>query len=92
MAPKHDNDHGNHNPSDPPSTTFVDCKLITCKDESILSVTMQDEDHTDIIDQLVIMVESDRNTVQGFINDMVGNTNDLTVVEGNNDTTSEDAK
>ena len=40
MAPKHDTDHGHHNPSDPQSTISVDCKLVTHKDESIPSVTM----------------------------------------------------
>ena len=93
MAPKHDTDHEQHNPSNPPSTTSVDCKLITHKDKSIPSVTMQDEDHADIMDELAAMVGSDHNTVvQGFINDMVGNTNDPTVVKGNNDTTGEDTK
>ena len=43
------------------------------------------------MDELAIM-GSDHNTVQGFINDMVGNTNDHTVVESNNDTTGEDTK
>ena len=36
---------------------------------------MQDQDHTDIMNELAVLVGSDRNTVQGFINDMVGNTN-----------------
>ena len=92
MAPKHDNDHGHHNPSDPPSTTSVDCKLITCEDESIPSVTMQDENHIDIMDELATMVGSDCNIVQGYINDMVGNRNDHTVVEGNNDAAGEVTK
>ena len=35
---------------------------------------IQDQDHTDIMDDLSTMVGSDRNTVQGFIDDMVGNT------------------
>ena len=51
MAPKHDTDHEHHNPSDLPSTRSVDCKLITHEDESILSGTMQNEDHTDIMDE-----------------------------------------
>ena len=74
MAPKYDIDHRHHNPSDQPFNSFVDCKLITPKDESIPSVAMQDQNYTDIIDELSTMVGSDRNTVQRFINDMVGNT------------------
>ena len=74
MAPKHDTDHEHHIPNDPPSNPSVDCKLVTYEDESIPSVAMQDQDDTDIIDELSTMVESDRNMVQGFINDMVGNT------------------
>ena len=57
MAPKHDTDHGHHNPSDPQSTTLVDCKLVAHKDKSITSVTMQDEDHTDIKDELASMLQ-----------------------------------
>ena len=56
MAPKHDSDHEYHNPSDPLSTTSVRCKLVTRKDESIPSITMQDEYHTDSMDELVTMV------------------------------------
>ena len=40
----------------------------------LLTVAMQDQDYTDIMDELAALVGSDRNTVQGFINDMVGNT------------------
>ena len=61
MAPKHNNDYEHHNPSSPPSTTSVDCKLVTCKGESIPSVTMQDKDHTAIMDELVIMVNNNTN-------------------------------
>ena len=72
MAPKYDTDHENHNPSNPPSNSLVDCKLITPKNESIPSVAIQDQDYTDIIDELSTILGSDRNTVQRFINDMVG--------------------
>ena len=72
MALKHDTDHWQHNPSDPSSITSIDCKLVTREEGSILSVTMQDEDHADITNKLATMVGSDHNTVQGFINDMVG--------------------
>ena len=37
-------------------------------------MSMQNQDHTDIINKLATMVGSNRNTVQGFINDMVGDT------------------
>ena len=84
MAPKHDTDHEHHNPNNLQSTRPDDRKLVTHKDESIPSVTMQNEDHTDIMDGLVAMVGSNRNTVQGFINDMVGKRNTPTVVKGNN--------
>ena len=53
---------------------------------------MQDEDHTDIMDELVAMVGSNRNTAQGFINNMVGNTNNPTVVKDNNKTTNGNIK
>ena len=46
MVPKHDTDH------DP----FVDGKLITHENESIPSVAMQDQDHTDIMDKLRVLV------------------------------------
>ena len=92
MAPKHDTDHYHHIPSNIQSTTFVDCKLVTHEDKSIPSVTMQNEDHIDSMDELAAMVGSDCNTVQGLINDMVGNTNDHTVVKSNDDMTNKDTK
>ena len=52
MAPRHDH----HNPSDLQSTTSVDYKLVTHEDESIPSVIMQNEDHTDIMDELAAML------------------------------------
>ena len=152
MAPKHDTDCEHHNPRDIQSTTFVDYKLVTQEDESVPSVTMQNKDHTDIIDELSAMLrppdhlrssipestlhriskmvmkeavedkkmdlmqsstkisENDVdildlintsqlyglingsidkynhcNTVQGFINDMAGNTNVLTMVHNSNE-------
>ena len=36
---------------------------------------MQDQDHTDIMDELAAMIGSDCNMLQRFINDMIGNTN-----------------
>ena len=92
MAHKHDSDHGQHKPNNPTSTTSIDYKLIKRKDESILSLEMQDEDHADIMNELAAMIGSDRNTVQGFINNMVGNTNDPTVVESTKNKTNKDTK
>ena len=43
MAPKHDTERGDHNPSDPQSTTSVDRKLVTNKDESIFFETTKNE-------------------------------------------------
>ena len=57
MAPKHDTDHEHHNPNDLQSTTSVDCKLVTHEDKSIPSVTMQNEDHTDIMGELATMLQ-----------------------------------
>ena len=42
-----------------PLRPLTDCKLVTREDESIPSVTMQNEDHTDIMDELKAMVGSD---------------------------------
>ena len=75
MTPKHDTDHEHQNPSNSISNPSVDSKLVTCKDESISSVAIQDQDHTDIMDALAALIGSKYNTIQGFINDMVGNTN-----------------
>ena len=50
MTPKNDANHEHDIPSDPSSTPSVDCKLITHEDESIPSVTIQNEDHTNIMD------------------------------------------
>ena len=75
MAPKHYTDHEHHNPSDPTSNPSVDGKLITHEDELIPSVVIQDQDNTDIMKELAVLVGSDCNTVQGFINAVVGNTN-----------------
>ena len=55
MAPKHDTVRGHHNPSNPQSTTSVDCKLVTGMDESISSKTMKNEHTKDIIDELAAM-------------------------------------
>ena len=56
MTPKHDTDYGHDNPRNPQSITSVDCKLVTHKDESIPSVTMQHQDHTDIMDESAAMI------------------------------------
>ena len=56
MARKHDTGQGYHNPSNPQTTTSVDSKLDTHKDESISSETMKNEDTTDIMDELAAMI------------------------------------
>ena len=89
MAPTNDTDDKHHNPSKLPSTPSVECKLVTHKDESIPSMTMQNKDHTDIMEELATMVGSDRNMVQEFISNVVGNTDAPTVVKGNNKTTTQ---
>ena len=68
MAPKHDTEH---DPS-------IDGKFATNANESIPSMTMKNQDHTDIMNQLRVLVDSNCDTVQGFINDMVGNSNAFT--------------
>ena len=68
MAPKHVT---KQDPS-------VDGKLANHENETILSVAMQDQDHTDIMNGLRVLVGSDRNAVQKFINDMIDNTNAAT--------------
>ena len=154
MTCKHDTGRGHHNSSNPKSTTSVDCKLATGKDESFSSITMENEGITDIMDELTVMrpqnlfrssipestlhriskmvmketvedkkVElmwwgtkipakdvgilwlintsnlyelindginkyNNRNTVQGFINDMVGNTNVPAMVKSSNKLTA----
>ena len=57
IAPKHDTGQGYHNPSDPQSTTSVDCKLVTGKDESSSSETIKNEDTADIMDELEAMIQ-----------------------------------
>ena len=91
MTCKHDNGQGHHNPSNPQSTTFVDCKSATGKDESFSSEAVKNGDITDIIGELTTMVGSGCNMVQGFINDMVSenrNTDAPTTVKDNNETTA----
>ena len=56
MAPKDDTDHGYHNLIDPQSTTSIDCKIVTHDDESTPSETMKNEDNTDIMDELAVMI------------------------------------
>ena len=74
MAPNRDTDHEHQNTSDLTYNPFIDDELVNHKDESTPSVAMQDQDHTNIMHKLATLVSSTRNRVQGFINDMVGNT------------------
>ena len=75
MASNHEIDHEHQNTRDSTSNPSVADEFVTHEDESIPSVAMQDQDHTDIMEELATLVGSNRNMVQGFINDMVGNTN-----------------
>ena len=90
MTCKHDTSRRYHKLSNSYSTTSVDCKLATGKNESFLSETVKNGDITDIMGELATMVESDLNTVERFINDIVSETGHKdapTVVENNNETT-----
>ena len=81
---KHNTGQGHHNRSDTQSTTFIDCKLSTRKDESFSSNAVKYWDVAEIIGDNLNMVE-------GFINDMVLETSHMnapTVVEDNNETTT----
>ena len=64
MAPNGDTDHEHQHTSDSTSNPSVDNELVTHKDKSVPSVTMQDQDHTNIMHELAILVGSNRNMVQ----------------------------
>ena len=55
MAPKHDTVQGHHNPSNPQSTTSIDCKLATGKDESFSNEAVKNGDTINIMDELTTM-------------------------------------
>ena len=74
MASNHETDHEHQNPSDSTFNPSVDNEFVNPKDESIPSVAMQDQDHTNIMHELTTLVDFNRNIVQEFINNMVGNT------------------
>ena len=81
MTCKHDTGQGHHNPSDPQSTTSVDYKLATRKDESFTSEAVKNGGVAEIMEDTLNMVE-------GFINDMVSETSHTdapTVVKDNNE-------
>ena len=70
-----ENQHSNHehqNTRDSTSNPSVADEFVTHEDESILLVAMQDQGHADIMEELATLVGSNRNTVQEFINGMVG--------------------
>ena len=75
MASNHETDHEHQNPSGSTFNLSVHDEFVTHKDESIPSVAMQDQDHTNIMQELKTLVSSKRNIVQEFINDMVIETN-----------------
>ena len=84
MTCKHDTNRGHHNPSNPQSTTSVDYKFVTGKDESFSSEAVKNGDITEIMGETLNMVE-------GFINDMASKTSHTdapTVVTDNNETTA----
>ena len=81
-ACKHNISQGHHNRNDTLSTTSIDCKLDTRKDESVSSNTVKNGDVAEIMGDTLNMIE-------GFINDMVLETSHMeapTMVEDNNKT------
>ena len=83
-ARKYNMGWGHHNRSDKKSTTSVDCKLATCKNESFSSDTVKNGGVAEIVVDTL-------NNVEGFINDMVLETSHIdapTVVEDKNETTA----
>ena len=68
MTRKHDTGRRYNNPSNPQFTTSVDCKLATGKDESSSSEAVKNGGVTEVIGDILNMVE-------GFIDDMVSETN-----------------
>ena len=49
---EHNTRRGHHKPSNPPSNTSVDHKLVMCKDKSFSTEAMKNEDITAIMDEL----------------------------------------
>ena len=71
MAPTRGIDHEHQNTSGSTSNPSIDNELVTHKNKLIPSVAMQDQDHTNIMQELVTLAGSNRNLVQEFINYMV---------------------
>ena len=71
MASNHEIDHEHQNTRDSTSNPSVVDEFVTHEDELISLVAMQDQDHTDIMEELATLVGPNRNTVREFINDMV---------------------
>ena len=63
-ASKHNIGQGPQNPSNPQSTTSVDCELVTGKDKSFSSETVKNGGITEIMGETLNMMEE-------FINDMI---------------------
>ena len=57
MSHKHNTGQGHQNRSNPQSTTSIDCKLATGKDESFPSEAVKTGDITDIMGETLNMVE-----------------------------------
>ena len=84
MTCKHDTGREHHNPSDPQSTTSVDCKLTTGKDASFPFETVKNGGVAEIMGETL-------NLAEGFINDMVSEKSHMdapTVVKDNDKTTA----
>ena len=71
MAPTSGTDHEHQNTSKSTSNLSADAELVTHENGLIPSVAMQDQDHANIMQELATLVDSNRSTVQEFINDMV---------------------
>ena len=63
MASNHEIDHEHQNTRDSTSNPSVADEFFTHKDELIPLVAIQDQDHTNIMEELKTLVGSDCNTV-----------------------------
>ena len=71
MASNHEIDHEHQNTRDSTFNPSVADEFVTHVDESIPLVAMQDQGHTDIMEELATLVGFNCNMVREFINDMV---------------------
>ena len=54
MASNHETDHAHQNTDDSPYNTTTDDELVTHKDVLIPSVSMEDQDHTNFMQESMI--------------------------------------